>query len=163
MRLFFALLICLLLSGNVCAALDHGRVSWIYDGDTIEVAGIGKVRLLGIDTPEKEDSARDDYYRKRWHISSAQLRRIAHQALAFNIAQVKNRSVQLEYDREPRDKYGRVLAYVFLPDGRMLNRLLLEEGLASVYRRFDFRFKPDFLKAEEMARKRQLGLWRKNP
>ncbi len=161
MRHLACVLLCLLLWGNATAAVDSGRVSWIYDGDTLQIEGLGKVRLLGIDTPEKEESERDNFYRKRYHLSAGTLRKIAHQALAFNIDQAKNQHVRLEYDQEARDRYGRVLAYVYLPDGRMLNRLLLEEGLASVYRRFEFRFKRDFLATEEQARKRQKGLWAK--
>ncbi|MEJ2700672.1 MAG: thermonuclease family protein, partial [Desulfuromonadales bacterium] len=64
-------------------------------------------------------------------------------------------------DHDERDRYGRLLAYVVLPDGRMLNRLLLEKGYAAVYRRFDFRLKQDFLRAEADARRRQVGLWQK--
>jgi len=59
----------------------------------------------------------------------------------------------------PRDKYGRLLAYVYLPNGRLLNRLLAEQGMAVVYRRFSFNMKADFLAAEAEARKSRTGLW----
>jgi len=60
-----ALLLCLLLPTLAAAETLSGRVKWIYDGDSIEVAGIGTVRLLGIDAPEHKASQRDRYY-QRW-------------------------------------------------------------------------------------------------
>jgi micrococcal nuclease len=152
----------LVLAGGAIALRSglRGKVLWIYDGDTIKVAGVGKVRLLGIDAPEHEDSPRDRYY-MRQGISRQRLRRIAQEALRFNIERVKGRTVSLQLDHDKRDRYGRLLAYVVLPDGRMLNRLLLEKGYAAVYRRFDFRLKQDFLRAEAEARRRRVGLWQK--
>jgi len=147
-------------SAGVCAKELRGKVQWIYDGDTVKVAGIGKVRLLGIDAPEHEDSPRDRYY-LRQGISRKNLRRIARKALHFNIETAKGRTVRLLLDHDKRDRYGRLLAYVVLPDGRMLNRVLLEKGYAAVYRRFDFRLKKDFLRAEAVARRRHVGLWQK--
>jgi micrococcal nuclease len=154
-----AFLLLLLWTPQLCIATETGKVSWIYDGDTLKVDGIGKVRLIGIDTPEREDSPRDDYYQKRDSISSERLRKISRKALEFNIRQVKGKQVRLQFDRERQDKFGRTLAYIYLPDGTLLNRLLIEQGLASVYRRFDFRFKQDFLAAEEQARQAGIGLW----
>ncbi len=156
-----SLLLTLLLATNAVATTRSGNVSWVYDGDTIRVAGIGKVRLIGIDTPEKDNSARDTYYLKRYQIKRTTLRNIANRAFRLNLSLLKNCRVSLEFDQEKTDRYGRILAYVILPDGRMLNRLLLEKGLASVYRRFDFRLKKDFLRAERSARKQKLGLWHK--
>lgn len=158
--LLFGLLLWLLLAGSAAAQQLHGRVTWVYDGDTVKVAGVGKVRLLGIDAPEHEDSPRDRYL-MRQGVRRATLRRIAREALRFNIAALKGRTVLLQTDRDLRDRYGRLLAYLTLPDGRLLNRLLLEKGLAVVYRRFDFRLKRDFLRAEAQARHRHAGLWAK--
>ncbi len=137
-----------------------GTVTWVYDGDTLEVAGVGRVRLIGIDTPEKEAGDRDRSFR-RLGADTRSLRRISGEALRFNIAAAKGKTVVLEPDREPRDRYGRLLAYVRLPDGRLLNRLLLEQGYAVVYRRFDFRLKEEFLAAEAEAKRRGVGVWAK--
>ncbi len=135
-----------------------GMVKWIYDGDTLEVEGAGTVRLIGIDVPEKEASHRDRYLADQG-ISPARQRRASLAAREFNIAQVKGRQVRLVLDEPPRDKYGRLLAYVYLPDGRLLNRLLVEQGMAVVYRRFSFNMKEDFLAAEAKARRNGAGLW----
>lgn len=136
----------------------RGRVSWIYDGDTLKVDGVGKVRLIGIDTPESEASQRDDAYR-RVGLSPQQLRRGAKKAREFLIRTAKGKDVELSFDQVKVDRYGRTLAYVTLSDGRMLNRELLKEGLALVYRRFEFQRKDDFLRDEAAARSAGRGLW----
>lgn len=136
----------------------QGTVSWVYDGDTLKVDPHGKVRLIGIDTPERENSKRDSYLIKKG-ISAARQRAIYQQAKTFNIKLVKGHQVTLTLDDPERDRHGRLLAYLYLPDGRMLNRVLLEQGLAVVYRRFSFRMKEDFLTAETEARKNKQGLW----
>lgn len=140
----------------------QGIVSWVYDGDTIEVSPAGKVRLIGIDTPERQASRRDQYFIERG-ISAERLRAIYHEAKQHNIRQVKGQKVTLKTDGDLRDRHGRLLAYVLLPDGRNLNRILIEKGLAVVYRKFSFSEKEDFLLAEEQARSNQVGLWANQP
>lgn len=136
-----------------------GTVSWIYDGDTIKLDPLGKVRLLGIDTPESESGPRDDYY-LRQGLTRNQLRLAAKQAKEWLIRNLKGKQVRLTFDRVKRDKYGRLLAYAYLPDGRLVNRLLVEQGLASVFRRYEFALKEDFLAVEATAKTQKLGLWR---
>lgn len=160
--LLFALLLfqpLTLLAGNPPLV---GTVSYVYDGDTLEISPLGKVRLIGIDAPEHEDSDRDLFYR-RWRIPPHRLRAIAAEARRFLIDQVKGQRVSLTLDHTPRDKYGRLLAYVHLADGRLLNELLLEKGFASVFRKYDFRLKERFLQDEERARHARRGLWQKSP
>ncbi len=162
-RFFLALTLAVLALFCGCADAEdpplRGTISWIYDGDTIEVDGIGKVRLIGIDTPEKDDSKRDRYLLNQG-VARSTLRKVSKEALRFNIATVKGQEVSLQPGAEPRDRHGRLLAYVVLSDGRVLNRLLIEKGYAVVYRRFDFSRKDDFLHAEAEARRNQVGLWK---
>jgi len=150
----------LLAAGGVLALETSGEVLWVYDGDTLQVAGVGKVRLIGVDTPEKEASDRDRFL-ERQGIPPATLRRIATEASLFTRTLCKGKTVRLTFDRTGTDRHGRTLAYLTLPDGRSLNRLLLEKGLAVVYRRFDFKAKEDFLAAEAAARAAGQGLWGK--
>lgn len=158
------ILVALLLFVQLCACQQaeaiSGRVTWVHDGDTIEVEHIGRVRLLGIDSPEKEASGRDRFYRHRFQISPSTLRTVARQATDFVIQHSRNRTVNLTFDRERKDVHGRTLAYVYLSDGRLLNQLLVEEGLAAVFRRADFELKDQFLAAESKARNHKRGLWR---
>lgn len=159
LRLTLLVVSFLLLTAPLVAKELSGTVSWIYDGDTLQIEPLGKVRLLGIDTPESKDSERDRYYLNRYNLSRKKLRQVARQAKRFNINQTKGKRVRLLFDTAEKDQYGRLLAYLYLPDGRQLNRLLLEKGLASVFRRYDFSLKEDFLAAEATARDKQLGLW----
>lgn len=159
-RSFLAFVLLFLLAASLQAAELTGRVSWIYDGDTLKIEKIGKVRLLGIDTPEYTASSRDRFYTKNFQIKAKKLRQVSRQAKRYNIRHVKGKQVRLEIDRTQKDKHGRLLAYVYLPNGDMLNLLLLEKGLASVFRRYDFQYKKDFLGAEEKARIKKLGLWK---
>ncbi len=140
------------------AAPLQGTVTWVYDGDTLKIDPIGKVRLIGIDSPERERSQRDSYLSKQG-VSPGKQREIYHLAKKFNISQVKGRLVTLTLDEPPRDRHGRLLVYLRLPDGRLLNRVLIEQGLAVVYRRFTFRLKDDFLAAEAEAVRNKRGLW----
>lgn len=159
----FALLTIILFYGTLfsaSAAEIRGRVGWVYDGDTLLVEGVGKVRLIGIDTPEREDSSRDATF-KRAGISPGKLRHGAQRATDFLIRTAKGKNVTLTFDRDKVDRYDRTLAYVTLDNGRMLNRELISEGLALVYRRFDFQLKEDFLTAEAAARRSGRGLWAK--
>ncbi len=151
--------LCLLLVTTAHSAKLTGRVLWVYDGDTIKVESVGKVRLIGIDTPETKASSRDYFYKRDFDIQPEKLRQISRQAKQYNIHNVKDLKVRLELDHTHRDKYDRLLAYVYLPDGRMLNLILLQKGLATVFRRYDFAYKKQFLKAEKEARKKALGLW----
>ena len=135
-----------------------GTVTWVHDADTLEVAPHGKVRLLGIDAPEKAASDRDRAF-TGLGISAKRLRPMHGTGITYGIDNVKGKTVTLTLDQTPRDRYGRLLAYVYLPDGRLLNRLLLEEGLVIVFRRFSFELKDEFLTAEAAAKQRGVGLW----
>jgi micrococcal nuclease len=137
-----------------------GTVTWVYDADTLEVAPHGTVRLIGIDAPEKTPSERDQTFVKLG-VARRRLREVHGEGLAWSIGNVKGRQVSLTCDQPERDRHGRLLAYVRLPDGRLLNRVLLEQGLVIAYRRFAFTLKDEFLAAEGDAQRRGVGLWKR--
>lgn len=130
------------------------RVVKIMDGDTLEL-GIPdgghahtRVRLLGVDTPEiaKEDTPAQHF---------------ASEAAAFTSETALNKTVRLELLRErTRGKYGRLLAYVHLPDGRMLNRALVTEGCGYADRRFEHPYKAEFAYLQKQAMRGARGLWK---
>ncbi|MDX9709488.1 MAG: thermonuclease family protein [Trichloromonas sp.] len=164
-RFFWSLLFPLLLLLTLgCAGAGQGdvsgRVSWVHDGDTLKVDGIGTVRMIGVDVPETAASERDQYLRRQGVAGPIQ-RQTAKKALHFVIGEAKGKTVRLRFDGDRQDRHGRALAYVLLPDGRNLNRLLIEEGMAAVYRRFDFQLKKEFLAAEKEARDAGRGMWKK--
>ena len=161
--IIFICLFCLIvpLVNLATAETLSGVVTWVYDGDTVKVEGVGKVRLLGIDTPETTASYRDDYYVKRYGISAERLRQIARKAKTFVIDKTKGQQVFLEIDTERYDSYGRLLAYLSLSNGEMVNRTLIEKGFASTYRRAEYRLKGEFLAIEKRVKSNNKGMWQK--
>jgi micrococcal nuclease len=127
------------------------RVKRVIDGDTFRLDNDERVRLLGVDTPETKHPKKPiEYY--------------GPEASAFTKREIEKRLVLLEFDRTPRDRYGRVLAYVFRqPDEFFLNAELLKQGYAYAYTRFPFARKEEFLRYEEEARKAGRGLWAPRP
>jgi micrococcal nuclease len=89
---------------------------------------------------------------------------LAHASRDFNRRLVEGGMVRLKYDQERRDDYGRVLAYVFLQDGRMVNALMVQEGLAVVMsKRPNTRYSDLLLACQREAMQRRIGLWRSLP
>ena len=81
----------------------YARVVYVYDGDTVNLDNGENVRYLGIDTPEMN-------YKK------PPAERFAEQAKRFNEQLVAQKKVRLEFDAQRRDKYDRLLAYVYVDD-----------------------------------------------
>ncbi|RME11542.1 MAG: thermonuclease, partial [Aquificota bacterium] len=72
----------------------------------------------------------------------------------------KGETVYLEFDVQKTDRYGRLLAYVWLSDGRMLNEVLVKEGYAMVYTiPPNVKYQERFLQAQRYARENRKGLW----
>lgn len=157
--MLLAFLLCILWGVAAWAQQLRGEVSWIYDGDTIKVDGCGVVRLVGIDCPEKKNTRRDRDFIRLGARNAARLRHSARDSLHYLIRTLKGKQVRLELEDPARDKYGRLLAYVWLEDGSMLNRELLRQGRARVYRYFDCAHKQEFLLLEAEAIHSGRGLW----
>lgn len=126
-----------------------GVVVGITDGDTIRVR-FGRreesVRYIGVDTPESV-------------IPGEPAECLGRRASRFNAELVVGRQVNLEFDRERRDRYGRLLAYVYA-GGRLVNAQLVRAGLA---RRLEIapntRFAARFARLERAAATAGRGLW----
>ena len=117
----------------------------VTDGDTIRVSGIGPVRLIGIDTPEVYGEA-ECFGREA-------------SAFAESLLPLGTR-VRYRVGVEDRDRYGRLLAYVWLPDGRMLNRVMIEAGYAQPLTiPPNVAFADVFRDGARAARQAGLGLW----
>ena len=124
----------------------EGRVRWVIDGDTVVLQDGRHVRYIGIDSPEL-DSSGDE------------IRRLAEQARSYNTELVGGRKVRLEYDVEPKDRYGRTLAYVWVGD-RMANAQMVRAGLAraKVYGT-STRHADEMFRLQEAARAEGIGIW----
>jgi endonuclease YncB( thermonuclease family) len=121
----------------------------VIDGDTLVLAGEIKVRVLGIDAPEMEKDGRPADF-------------LAHKAKAALTELTLNRTVGLSYDRLRYDHYGRLLAYLRLPDQTLVNAELVRRGLARVY--FiapNLRYRDELLAAQREAIQAQRGVWQK--
>jgi micrococcal nuclease len=115
------------------------------DGDTLWLSGIGKVRLIGIDTPEVFGGA--ECYGPE---ASAFVKRLL----------PLGSPVRYALGVEERDRYGRALAYVYLEDGRFLNLLLARRGYAQPLTiPPNVEFADRFVAAARRARERGHGLW----
>ena len=122
-------------------------VKWVNDGDTVILSGGTKVRYLGIDAPEiAHDRKPAEPYGK--------------EAKALNKKLVLSRRVKLELEDEKRDRYGRLLAYVFLEDGTFVNGELVRRGYAHLLRRqVKLRYWERLLGLQRQALKEKKGIW----
>lgn len=137
----------------------------VVDGDTLTIDYRGareNIRLIGIDTPESfaGKKARRDSRRSHKDISEILSSGKAAAAFTRKLA-VAGDNVTVEFDVEKRDRYGRLLGYVFLADGRMLNEEIIKNGYASVLTvPPNVRYQERFLEAYRHARRNGLGLWK---
>ena len=129
-------------------------VTHVYDGDTIRVksgdGAVRRVRLIGVDTPERDDRRENERY---W----------AQMATRFVVHRLLDKLVRLSYDWEREDRYSRTLAYVWTEDGELFNRSLIREGFSPAF--LVYRYRPDYQKLfrqeEKDARRQGRGMWGK--
>ncbi len=123
------------------------RVTQHTDGDTLYLSGIGKVRLIGVDTPEVYGGV--ECYGRR---ASEFVERVA----------PLGSRVRYRLGVEERDRYGRALAYVWLRGPRFLNRLLVARGYAQPLTvPPNDEYADEFVRAARDAREQERGLWSK--
>jgi micrococcal nuclease len=133
------------------ARADSGRVVKVVDGDTIHVQVAGtreKVRYIGVDTPETKHPAKG-------------VECYGRQASQFNARLVAGERVRLVRDVEERDRYGRLLAYVYrVRDGLFVNAELARLGYAQPLSiPPDVRHAERFADLARQAREQGRGLW----
>lgn len=127
------------------------KVSEVYDGDTIAVqmdSRTEKVRLIGVDTPET-------------HKPNSPVECGGPEASNYSKKILTGAQVRLESDptNQNRDRYERLLRYVYLPDGRLFNLLLITEGYGTPYTSFPFQKKQEFIAAGQQAKLENKGVW----
>lgn len=131
-------------TGDSILELEVGNITRIIDGDTIEVnlsGNIEKIRLLGINTPEKN---REGYKEAKDFLSD-----------------FTGREIELVFTLEDLDKYGRKLRYIFYEE-RFINKEILENGLAHFYTYKEDRYTQELRRAEDEARNKGIGVWKKS-
>lgn len=133
--------------GGLSAEPAAALVQRVVDGDTVVLAGGERVRYIGVDTPEL-------------HHPRKPVEPYAREAKEFNRQLVAGKRVRLELDVQKRDRYGRLLAYVYLEDGTFVNSELLRQGYAQL-----LTIPPNvqhadlFVQMQKEAREAGRGLW----
>ena len=123
----------------------------VVDGDTFVLANGERVRLLGIDTPEKHESDKLDRDSERSGRDKKTIQRLGELAGKYTKKLIEGKKVILvpEPNHENKDKYGRLLRYVYLEDGTFVNKKIVEDGYANAYRRFELSKLDELIKAEK--------------
>ncbi len=129
------------------------KVTKFDDGDTITVDMNGNketIRMIGVDTPEVKDPRKP-------------VQCFGKAASEFTKQLIGSSLVKLEADplNTNRDRYNRLLRYVYLPDGRLVNAEIIKQGYGFAYTSFPFSRIDEFKSHQEQARVQNLGLWNK--
>jgi len=145
--LIISYLICLL--SSVVQAAEVVGVKWVDDGDTILLKDGRRVRYIGINAPEVAHPEKGRAAEPFGEAATKQNKFLVH-----------GHRVRLDFDREKKDHYGRVLAYVYLEDGTFVNLKMIEKGYAfALSIKPNTRFEHMFLKAQRRAMKAKVGIW----
>ena len=121
-------------------------VKRVIDGDTIELSNDEKVRYIGIDTPETKHPQKSVQY-------------FGKEAYEANKKLIEGKKVRLEFGIQKRDKYGRLLAYVYIDD-LFVNAWLVENGYAQVSTYPpNVKYQETFSKLQQIARNNNKGIW----
>ncbi len=133
---------------------ERFRVTRVHDGDTVSIRVSGfaklplkteKVRLIGIDTPELNQGP--------WgRQAKRQLKKLMSES---------DWIVNVEFGVEQRDKYGRLLAYLWGKDGKMINERMLESGYAALFTiPPNVKYAERFIAAQKRAESLRAGIWK---
>jgi len=147
---------------------DRGiaRVEKIVDGDTIKINFRGNtenIRLIGIDTPgsRANSKAKKDAEKSGQDVET--ITAMGKEATNY-VKSIVNLgdNISIEFDVQLRDMYGRLLGYIYLKNGEMLNENIVSAGYANVMTiPPNVKYQNRFLAANEDARENNRGLWKK--
>ena len=125
------------------------------DGDTVRVrinnppkslSVVETIRLLGVDTPETVHP-------------NLSVQEFGMEASDFTKDNLLGKTIFLAFDWDLRDKYGRLLAYIYTAPGVCFNAALISEGYGFAYLDYPFQFMEEFKSLEQKAKKNKRGLW----
>ena len=126
-------------------------INHFVDGDTIAVnmnGSVETVRMIGVDTPET-------------HKPNTPVQCYGPQAADYTKQFIGANNVRLQADPQDtnRDRYNRLLRYVYIPDGTMVEEALIKNGYGFAYTQFPFEKSDQFTALEQTAKSQHLGLW----
>lgn len=134
---------------TTAAEPDSITVARVIDGDTFVTSDSERVRLIGIDTPELHHPAKP----VEWY---------AVEAADYLDSLTAGKVLRLEYEGKKRDRWGRLLAYVWTTgedDSTLVNFRMVADGYAMAFLAYSHPREEEFLAAEIKARKQRLGMW----
>jgi len=122
-------------------------VKRVISGNTVLLSSGEQVQLIGVKTSVTRRFRKSvSTYMKEVPLFVQQL--------------VEGKEIRLEYDLESRDRYGRLLAYVYLIDGTFLNAEIIRQGYGFADAKYPFKYMEEFRGYEREARENRRGLWR---
>ncbi len=134
-------------SVGVVGGQESHRVKWVSDGDTIVLSDGRSVRYIGVDAPEIDHE-------------NQRAEPFGYKAKEMNGDMVLGRVVRLEFDAEKFDRYGRLLAYVYLEDGTFVNGRMVERGFAYyLFKKPNIRLGAELLELQREAMRAERGIW----
>ena len=163
LRLLLSLVIFLFLLAFLSSQAADFQIAWVkrvVDGDTLLLTNGERVRVIGVDTPEVHESKKLYWDAKRSARNIKTIKELGRRSSAFTKSLVDKKEIRLEFDPNNayinhRDKYRRILAYVYLPDGTFVNAEIIKRGYGFAYTRFPFRYMDDFRQYEREARRKR--------
>jgi micrococcal nuclease len=157
-------LIALALSSSSHAQETY-KVIRIVDGDTLKINYKGKeesIRLIGIDAPESRINDRAKRESQRTGQDLKTITALGKEATRFVKTLIKpGDRIRIEFDVEKRDRYRRLLGYVYLSNGKMLNEEIIKAGYANLLTiPPNVKYQGRFIEGQVEAREHKRGLWK---
>jgi micrococcal nuclease len=150
------------IDGNITTTTESVVVTRVVDGDTFVLNTKERVRLIGVDTPEKFQSNKLKKDAERSQKDIETIKQLGEEASAYVKKLVEGKKVILKTDKysAKQDKYGRLLRYVYLEDGTCINSKIIESGYGNAYTSFKFERMDEYRQLEREARTNNRGLWK---
>lgn len=137
------------------------KVIRVIEGNIIVLHNGERVRFIGVDTPPKYECLKLDENAERLGKDKEFLKAFSKKSAKFTQKLCKGKRVKLEYDQTKQDKYGRLLAYVYLPNGKLLNEEIILQGYG--FMDLEYPFKQELIErlreAQRIAKEKKRGLW----
>ena len=148
-------------AGNESDNKEYITVKRVVDGDTFLLSNGERVRLLGIDTPEKFESKKLDKDIQMSGQDKKTIKKLGQLASEYvkNLVEGKKVYLEKEPNGDEKDRYGRLLRWIYLEDGTFVNGKIVKDGYAQVYEKYPVSKTEELRKYQREARENNRGLW----
>jgi micrococcal nuclease len=136
----------LMVPAEVVGHVDGDTVRVRISNPPLDLKTLETIRMIGVDTPETVHPNKPVEY-------------FGQEASNFTKERLLGKQVYLAFDWDLRDRYGRLLAYIYTAEGRCFNGILIQEGYGHAYISYPFQFRTEFEDLEQSARNAKRGLW----